>query len=166
MLQSTFGALIWKQAGVPEWALGPLWALGPGGEIVVMLFFGRLVKRFSARHIILFASVVTVVRWIGFASQPPLWGLFLLQLLNMATFGLSYLGIISFIANWTTEAIAAETQAFFQVIRQVVTVAALVGFGYLVAHFDVGAYYGAAALGLAGAVLTTGSLMLMRTRHE
>lgn len=166
MMQMGFGALIWQQQGIPAWIIGPLWAVAPAGEIVVMLFFARLARRFSARHLILFACLAAVVRWAGFAMEPPLWALAALQLLNMATFGLSYLGIVNFIANWTSEDIAAEAQSFFTVIRQVVTVLALTGFGFLTAQWGAGAFYGAAAMGAAGAVLTFVSLMLMHPRHE
>jgi PPP family 3-phenylpropionic acid transporter len=166
MMQMGFGALIWQEAGIPAWVIGPLWAVAPAGEIVVMLFFARLARRFSARHLILFACLAAIVRWAGFAMEPPIWALALLQLLNMVTFGLSYLGIVNFIANWTSEEIAAEAQSFFTVIRQVVTVLALTGFGFLTAQWGAGAFYGAAAMGAAGAGLTFISLLLMHPRHE
>lgn len=166
MMQMGFGALIWQQAGVPAWVIGPLWAVGPAGEVLVMLSFARLARRFSARHLILVASVVTIIRWIGFSMDPPVWGLFVLQAMNMASFGLSYLGIVNFIANWTSEGIAAEAQSTFQAMRQVVQVTALTGFGFLMAQFGTGAFYGAALMGLAGAALTAVSLLLMPVRHE
>lgn len=166
MMQMAFGALIWQQAGVPASVIGPLWAVGPAGEVVVMLFFARLARRFSARHLILVACLVAVVRWIGFALEPPLWVLAVLQFSNMLTFGLSYLGVVNFVANWTSEDIAAEAQSFFTVIRQVVQVVALTGFGFLTAQFGAGAFYGASAMAVAGAILTFGSLLLMPARQE
>ena len=166
MMQMAFGALIWQQAGVPASVIGPLWAVGPAGEVVVMLFFARLARRFSARHLILAACLVAVLRWIGFALEPPLWVLVVLQFSNMVTFGLSYLGVVNFVANWTSEDIAAEAQSFFTVIRQVVQVVALTGFGFLTAQFGAGGFYGASAMAVAGAMLTFGSLMLMPARRE
>jgi PPP family 3-phenylpropionic acid transporter len=166
MLQAGFGSLIWQEQGVPGWAIGVLWAISPGGEIVMMLTFSRFAKRFSARYLILAASIFTLLRWVAFGLEPPLWALFFLQAANMVSFGLSYLGVVNFIANWTHENIAAEAQGFFQAVRQVGTVVALVGFGWLVAHFGAGAYYGAALMGAIGAVLTTVSLVLMPLRHE
>lgn len=166
MMQMAFGALIWQQAGVPASVIGPLWAVGPAGEVVVMLFFARLTRRLSARHLILVACLVAVLRWIRFALEPPIWVLVLLQLSNMVTFGLSYLGVVNFVANWTSEDVAAEAQSFFTVIRQVVQVVALAGFGFLTAHFGVGAFYSASAIAAAGAILTFASLMLMPARRE
>jgi PPP family 3-phenylpropionic acid transporter len=84
----------------------------------------------------------------------------------MVTFGLSYLGVVNFVANWTSEDIAAEAQSFFTVIRQVVQVVALTGFGLLTTQFGAGAFYGASAMAVAGAMLTFASLMLMPARRE
>jgi PPP family 3-phenylpropionic acid transporter len=166
MMQMGFGALLWREAGIPPAIIGPLWAVGPLGEIVVMLFFARLARRFSARHLLLVACIAGIVRWVGFALEPPLWGLVVLQFTNMLTYGLSYLGVVNFIANWTTEDIAAEAQSFFTVIRQIVTVLALTAFGYLTAAFGAGAFLGASLMCLAAAILMIGSLMMMPTRHE
>jgi PPP family 3-phenylpropionic acid transporter len=166
MMQMAFGALIWLQAGVPAWVIGPLWAMGPVGEIAVMLAFASLARRFSARHLILAAGLFSVVRWIGFSLDPPIWALFVLQFMNMLTFGLSYLGIVNFIANWTSEGIAAEAQSVFQAMRQVVQVIALTAFGFLMAYYGIGAFYGAAGMALVGAMLTGASLLLMPVRHE
>lgn len=166
MMQMAFGALIWQQAGVPAWIIGPLWAVGPAGEMVIMLVFARLARRFSARHLILAASLFTIVRWIGFALEPPIWGLFVLQFMNMVSFGLSYMGVVNFIANWTSEGIAAEAQSTFQAMRQVVQVGALAGFGFLMAQFGSGAFYGAAAMGAMGAAVTLVSLFLLPAWQE
>ncbi len=165
-MQAAFGAIVWQQAGIdPVW-FGALWAVATAGEIAVMLVFARIAKRFSARHLILFAAAMTVIRWACFALNPPLWAMFLLQLMNLATFGLSYLGVINFIANWTGERIAAEAVAIFQMLRQVATVTSLIAFGYLTAQFGVGAYLGAAALGAIAAVLTFVSLSIMPAVRE
>lgn len=166
MMQMGFGALLWREQGIPPGIIGPLWAAAPIAEVIAMLFFAPLARRFSARHMLLLACLAGIIRWAGFALEPPLWGLLILQVANMLTFGLSYLGIVNFIANWTTEDIAAEAQSFFTVIRQIVTVAALAGFGYLTAAFGPGAFYGASLMCLAGAILVFISLLLMHPRHE
>lgn len=166
MLQMGFGALIWKEAGVPDWVIGPLWAVAPGGEILVMLYFKKLAPRFSARHLLLAACAMGAIRWVGFSFNPPVWALALLQMLHMGSFGLGYLGIIEFVANWTTEEIAAEAQSFFVVIRQIAQVAALTGFGFLVDLAGSGAYWVAAAVTVVGAGLIAISLALMSPARE
>ncbi len=166
MMQMSMGALIWKEAGVPEAMIGVLWALAPAGEIVIFLAFQRLAKRFSARYLLLAACFFAVVRWGGLALEPPVWGIALLQVMHMLTFGLSYLGIINFIANWTGDEIAAQAQGTFVMIRQVFTVLALTGFGYLAGQIGAQSYFAAALLAALGGLCIWWSLVLMNPRLE
>ncbi len=166
MMQMSMGALIWKEAGVPEAMIGFLWALAPAGEIVIFLAFQRLAKRFSARHLLLAACFFAIVRWGGLALEPPIWGIALFQVMHLFTFGLSYLGIINFIANWTGEEIAAQAQSTFVMIRQVFTVLALVGFGYLAGQIGAQSYFVAALLAAIGGLCIWVSLKLMNPKLE
>lgn len=166
MMQMGFGALLWAEQGVPGWAIGLLWAVAPMAEILAMLYFERITRRFAARHLILLGCVCGAIRWWGFALEPNIAVLVLLQTLHLATVGLTFLGITNFIANWTTEDIAAEAQSFFVVLRQVVTVITLLGFGVLVGSIGSAAYYGAAILSGIGAIMVLVSLMVMNPKKE
>lgn len=165
MLQMGFGALLWQRAGIPASAIGPLWAVAPACEILAMLYFARMARRFSARHLLLVACLLGSVRWFGLAFDPGIVGLVLLQTLHMASYGLGYMGIVNFVANWTTEDISAEAQSFFVVLRQAATVAALLVFGVLVAEFGSLSYLSASALALAGGAMIFASLLMMKTRQ-
>lgn len=160
-----FGPLLWRQAGIPDGVIGILWAIGPIAEIVTMLFFARLARRFSGRHLLLAACVCGVLRWSGMALVPEVWSLAVMQLLHMATFGLAYLGIVNFIANWTTEKIAAQAQSFFVTLRQAANVGALLAFGPLVAMFGIQSFYAAAALAALGAGMIVFSLIIMSAKR-
>ncbi|UXN72400.1 MFS transporter [Devosia sp. A8/3-2] len=118
MMQMGFGALIWAEEGIPGWVIGILWAVAPTAEILAMVYFERITKRFAARHLILLGCICGALRWWGFALEPDIWVLVLLQTLHLATVGLTFLGITNFIANWTSEDIAAEAQSFFVMIRR------------------------------------------------
>lgn len=166
MLMISFGALLWVQAGVPEAALGVLWIVAPICEIVTMLFFAHFARRFSARHLLLAACLGGVLRWTGMAMATDIWMLVLLQGLHMLTFGLAYMGVINFIANWTGEDIAAQAQSFYVVLRQVASVVALVLFGPLVARMGLDAYLAAAVMAGLGAAMVFASLALKQTRHS
>ncbi|KKB10578.1 hypothetical protein VE25_17770 [Devosia geojensis] len=166
MMQMGFGALIWSEAGLPGWVIGILWAVAPTAEILAMFYFERITRRFAARHLILLGCLCGAIRWWGFGLEPNMWVLMGLQTLHLATVGLTFLGITNFIANWTSEDIAAEAQSFFVMIRQVITVITLVGFGYLAAAFGAGAYFVAALLAALGAVMVFASLMLMSPKVE
>jgi PPP family 3-phenylpropionic acid transporter len=84
----------------------------------------------------------------------------------LATVGLSFLGVTNFIANWTSEDIAAEAQSFFVMLRQIVTVVTLLGFGVLAGAIGSGAYFVAAILSGAGAVMVLLSLIIMNPKRE
>lgn len=166
MMQMGFGALVWQKAGLPGAVIGVLWAVAPVAEILAMLFFARIARRFPARHLILLSCLLGVVRWAGFAMEPPVWGLILLQGLHVATFGIAYMGTLNFIGNWTSEKMAAEAQSFSVMLRQVAGVVGLIGFGWLYGIIGVSTFYAAAFMALAGAVLTLVSLMMMHPRNE
>lgn len=166
MLQMSFGALLWKEQGIPASMIGPLWAVAPAGEVLIMLYFSRIAKRFSARHLLFVSCLFAVARWVGFAMEPPIWGYALLQILHLGSYGLGYMGVVNFIANWTTEDIAAQAQSAFVVIRQVVTVIALASFGFLVSGMGSQAFYVAGGIALFGGVMILLSLVLMSPKRE
>lgn len=165
MLMISFGALLWVRAGVPEAALGVLWIVAPVCEIVTMLFFAHFARRFSARHLLLAACIGGVIRWTGMAVSTEIWQLALLQALHMATFGLAYMGIVNFIANWTGEEIAAQAQSFYVVMRQAASVLALMLFGPLVSRLGLESFYAAAVMAALGAVMVFISLSIKDTKR-
>ncbi|SEP99551.1 MFS transporter, PPP family, 3-phenylpropionic acid transporter [Devosia sp. YR412] len=146
-----FGALIWKEQGISESIIGPLIALGSLSETAVMFVWKRFGSRVSARQLMLICAGVALLRWLLMAFSPPVWALLLLQMLHGFTFALGFLGCVHFIANWTSEDIAAEAQSLFTVLQQMTSVVALIGFGALVGWFGPYAYLGASvAAGLGG----------------
>jgi PPP family 3-phenylpropionic acid transporter len=156
----TFGALLWTEQGITPEFIGPLIGLMAAAEAAMMFAWGRLKLKVSARHIIIFACLVAIVRWVVMALSPPLWLLFPLQLLHAITFAAGYLGGVYFIANWTSDDIAAEAQGFSYVLQQAMTVAMILGMGWCVAAFGPGAWLLAAAFSLAGALCVVISLRL------
>jgi PPP family 3-phenylpropionic acid transporter len=157
---SVFGALLWKQQGIPEGYIGVLIAVMAFAEAAMMFGWRYLKIKVSARHLIVLAAAVAGTRWIIMAFAPPLWLLFILQLFHCITYAVAYFGGMQFIANWTSEDIAAEAQGFAFVLQQGISIIALVGFGWLVALYGTGAWFGAAAFAFTGLVLTLISLRL------
>ncbi len=67
---------------------GLLWALGVLAEIVLFIYMGRLLKRFSLRAILLFSLTLAIGRWLIIGWCPEQLSLLILaQLLHAATFG-------------------------------------------------------------------------------
>jgi PPP family 3-phenylpropionic acid transporter len=157
---SGFGALLWKQQGISEALIGPLIGTMAAAEAVMMFAWRRLNFKASARVLILIAALVATVRWGIMAFEPPVYLLFFLQLLHAITFAVAYFGGIYFIANWTSDDIAAEAQGFSYLLQQGFAVVSLVVFGWLVALFGAKVWLFAAAMALAGALLVLISLQL------
>jgi PPP family 3-phenylpropionic acid transporter len=153
LVLSSFAALLWHQQGISEDIIGPLIGVMAAAEAAMMFFWTRLGIKVSARHLIIFAALVATARWGIMAFEPPVWVLFGLQLLHAITFAVAYFGGIYFIANWTSDDIAAEAQGFAYLLQQGFAVIALVIFGWLVAQFGAKAWLFSAALALGGAGL-------------
>ena len=160
-----FAAVLWTEQGIPQGLIGPLTATMAAAEAAMMFVWSRLKLKVSARHIIIFACLVAAFRWTAMAFSPPIWALFALQLLHSITFAMGYLGGIYFIANWTSDDIAAETQGFFQMLMQGMSVIALLAFGWLTGLMGAKAYLVAAAFAGAGGVLIWVSLAMQSPKQ-
>lgn len=163
---NAFAALMWKEQGISEGIIGPLIALGAFSEAAMMFVWRWFGRRVSARTVLLISAVVTVLRWVAMAFSPPVWLLIPLQLLHGVTFALGYLGGVHFIANWTHEDIAAETQSYFVVAQQAMSVIALIGFGWIVGALGPHAYFVAAAFAALGAFCIWASKLMMQPKKD
>lgn len=166
MILNTFAALVWKDAGISPAVIGPLLALGALSEVVVMFVFGHIARRFTARHLILIATLVSVVRWTVMAFDPPVEVLALLQLTHGICFGFGYLGVVNFIANWTGEDMAAEAQSLAVVMQQGMSVLSVFAFGFLLEIMDGRAFLAAAMSCLIASGFVVASLRLRRSGAE
>jgi len=157
---NVFQALLWMEQGLSPDLIAPLLALAAFSEAAIMFLFGRLAIRFPARSLILLSAAVAVFRWICMGFQPGVEFLIPLQLLHAFSFALGFMGCVHFIANWTSDEIAAEAQGFFQMLQQVMSVIAIIAFGWLVGLMGAHAYFIAAVFALVGAVLIWLSLAM------
>jgi len=157
---NAFAALLWKAQGIDEAVIGPLVALGALSEAAMMFAWRRVGARFSPRYVILVSALVSGLRWIAMAFSPPVLVLVGLQALHGVTFAMGFLACVHFIAKWTSEDIAAETQSLFAGLQQVMSVVALVGFGWLVTLMGEKAYLVAALFALVAGGLVVVSLRL------
>ncbi len=155
-----FAALEWHKQGVPEALIGPLIGVMAAAEAAMMFFWKKLNIKLSARHIIIFACIIAGFRWTALTFAPPLPVLFGLQLLHAVTFAMGYLGGIYFIANWTSEHIAAEAQGFSYVVQQSMSVIALLGMGWAYGALGHWAWVALGAYSLVGALLVWISLRI------
>ena len=164
LVLNAFSALLWKEQGIPEDMIGILITIGALSETAMMFVFARFARRFPARVLILCSALVSVIRWAAMGFSPGVEMLFGLQLLHSVTFAMGFMGCVHFIANWTSEDIAAEAQSFFQVLQQAMSVIALVAFGWLVGLMGAKAYLVAAAFAGLGGMLVWVSLRLQQPK--
>lgn len=162
---NAFQGLLWKEQGFSADVIGPLLAVGAFAEAALMFTFARFFKRFAARSLILASAIVAVFRWVCMAFEPGILPLIPLQALNAITFALGYMGCLHFIANWTSDDIAAEVQGFFQVLLQGMCVIALLAFGWLTGFMGAKAYLVAAAFAAAGGVLIWVSMTMQSPKQ-
>jgi PPP family 3-phenylpropionic acid transporter len=153
LILNSFQALLWKEQGLGELTIALLIGLGAASEATMMFAFKRFAGRFPARLLILVSALVAAVRWGAMALAPEVPVLIVLQLLHSVTFALGYMGCVHFIANWTSEDIAAEAQSFFQVLQQAMAVVAVTAFGWIAGVYGGRAYFASAGFALAGSAL-------------
>jgi MFS transporter, PPP family, 3-phenylpropionic acid transporter len=166
LILNAFQGLLWKEQGISEDLIGVLIALGALSEAAMFFAFRRVAGRFSARNLILLSAIVSVARWLAMSFSPGVEILFLLQLFHSVTFALGFLGCTNFIANWTSDDIAAEAQSFSVVLQQGMAVIAVAGFGWLAGEWGARAYIASAAFAALGAALVWISLQLQQPRLE
>lgn len=161
---AAFQALLWADQGLSEATIAVLIALGAAAEVATFFLFPRLGARIPARSLILISAAVSAGRWACYGLSPPVALLVPLQLLHGFTYAFFFLGSLTFIANWTSENIAAEAQSFFVVLQQGAAVLTLVAFGWLVGLVGARAYFGLALVPALGFVLVWLSIRLQPAR--
>ena len=132
----------------------------------MMFVFPRFSRRFSARRLLLFSAIVAVARWALMGLALPVPVLVVLQLLHSITFAMGLLSSLNFIANWTSEEIAAEAQALFQVLQQGMAVIAVAAFGWIAGIYGIHAFFALAAFAALGAALIWISLRLQQPHAD
>jgi PPP family 3-phenylpropionic acid transporter len=164
LILNAFQSLLWKQQGISEDVIGALIALGALSETAMFFASKRFAGRFSARNLILLSAAVSVARWVAMSFSPGVEILFGLQLLHSVTYALGFLGCMHFIANWTSEDIAAEAQSFSVVLQQGMAVLAFTAFGWLAGSWGAQAYLASAAFAALGGLLVWVSLRLQQPK--
>lgn len=94
-----FGTLYWQAGGVPDFAIGALWAVGVVAEIALFTVAGKLAQRFDPPVFLIVAGVAAVVRWSLFPFADTLTAMAALQLLHGLSFGAAHLGAVAILAK-------------------------------------------------------------------
>lgn len=147
---NTFQGLLWAKQGIPTEVVGLLITLGALAETAMFFAFRHVAHRFSPITLLFMAAVASVIRWLGMALAPGIFVLIGLQLLHALTYAMGFLAVTHFIADNTSEDNAAEAQSFLLVLELVVSVGALVLFGWLAGLWGAKAYLASALIAAFG----------------
>jgi PPP family 3-phenylpropionic acid transporter len=155
-----FSTLDWSAKGLGGTAIGCLWALGVGAEIVLFAFSARLPAALGPRALLAIGAAGAVVRWTAMAFDPPEGLLPLLQCLHGLSFGASFLGAVQFLSRLAPEGEAASAQGDLSTIQGIVMAAATGLSGLLYGRFGDLAY-----MAMAGCAALGGAILLLAPRR-
>lgn len=161
---NAFQGLLFLQQGIPAHIIGLLIVVGALSEVAMFFSFKRFAGRFSARNLLLLSAAVSVVRWVAMSFSPGVEILFGLQLLHSITYALGFMACMNFIADWTSDDIAAEAQGFFTVLQEGMAILAFISFGWLAGAFGAKAYLASAAFAVLGGALVWISIRLKEAK--
>ena len=152
-----FATLAWRASGIEDDVIGLLWAEGVLAEIVLFALGGGLAARLGPARLLAIGAIAGIVRWVGFATEPGLGLLVVLQALHALTFGAAHLGAMLYLVRAVPPEHSASAQALYSgAAMGLVMGAATILAGALYDDVGAGAFYAMAAMsaaGLAGAVV-------------
>jgi len=152
----TFGLLHWKDLGIATTTGSLLWGVAIVAEVGLMWRFAGVARRLSPRHCLLLAASLGALRWpLMLASSLPV--LLIAQALHAATFGLTFLATVNFIARRVDEAYAARAQSVLAILSTGSLAVATVVSGRLYERVGGQGYLSMMLLALAGLVLVAWS---------
>lgn len=110
----TFFSIYLEDHGYSRTLIGVLWTVGVVAEIMVFLLMHRLLPRYGARHLLLSALLITVLRWLIIASQPQYLPVLLVaQLMHAASFGILHASAIHMIHRLFPGRLQGRGQALY-----------------------------------------------------
>lgn len=138
-----FSTLAWADQGVSAPVIGALWGTAVLAEIIFLWVSGRVLTRVPATALLIVGGAASIVRWALLALSPPVWVLFLLQIMHAATFTATYLGFLRFAADHVPDRYAARTQAVHAALAGGVLLAATTAVsGLLFERYGAGGFAG------------------------
>lgn len=110
----SFFSLYLERLGYSGTVTGQLWALGVVAEVLVFLYMGRLLARFSPSALLIASLALSVLRWVLLAtlagSMPAL---VVAQVLHLASFGMFHAVSIGMVHRHFRGALQGRGQALF-----------------------------------------------------
>ena len=98
-------------------AIGVLWALGVGAEVLLFVFMHRILQRVNVRRVLIISLALASVRWLLVAKfVDTAWVMVFAQLLHAATFGSFHAAAIHLVHTYFVGQHQGRGQAFYSSI--------------------------------------------------
>jgi len=109
-----FFSIYLEQNGYDNDRIGQLWALGVLAEVLLFAFAGRLLRRFSIRHLLILALILGIARWLitGWMVRHAYW-IIIAQTLHAATFTATHIVSMSLIHRYFSGQHQAKGQTLY-----------------------------------------------------
>ncbi|MBL8553954.1 MAG: MFS transporter [Phenylobacterium sp.] len=107
----SFSTLTWKQQGIPESLTGVLWGVGVAAEVAFLWWMEPWRRRIGPRNLLMLGGVAALVRWTAYAFAPPLWLVFLLQVLHVFSYAATFIASLQLVERLSTPRNASAAQA-------------------------------------------------------
>lgn len=108
-----YSVIAWRAQGIPPTLAGVLWGIAVLAEIVLFATAHKILGRRGAAGLLLIGAAGGTLRWLLMALTPPLWALFLIQLLHGLSFGAVHLAAMSFLTHAVPARLATTAQSFY-----------------------------------------------------
>lgn len=110
----TFYSIYLTQHGYSSTLIGWLWALGVIAEVFIFLIMYRLIPRYGLRNLLLFALVVTAIRWLGIGYYGDnIIMLHLMQLIHAASYGIFHAVAVQYLFHFFPRYMQGRGQALY-----------------------------------------------------
>lgn len=109
-----FFSIYLESHGYSKTIIGQYWALGVVAEVIIFLFMVRLLKRYSAKKLMIASLMIASMRWTLTAYHVDSWWIIAIsQTLHAATFGLYHAVAIYYIHHYFTGKLQGRGQALY-----------------------------------------------------
>ncbi|NVK33101.1 MAG: MFS transporter [Rhodobacteraceae bacterium] len=107
-----FATLYWSAAGLSQFYIGILWAIGVAAEVALFMFARRLQLRMGPQVFLLVAALSGALRWTLFPLADGPVAAIAIQCLHCLTFAAGHLGAVAYISRIVPEKWSATGQGF------------------------------------------------------
>ncbi|MDA0262170.1 MAG: MFS transporter [Proteobacteria bacterium] len=148
-----FSALAWRAAGIGEFEIGVLWAVGVLAEIALFSISNIVIARISPTGLMALAGAAGILRWILTSLTDDIALLVPIQMLHALTYGAAHIGAMHFIARAAPPSYSATAQSLYSAISLGVIFGTIMLLsGYLFRGLGTNAYLVMSGFSLAGLI--------------